>query len=102
MLITQIEKKEKNTLFVSNKKYIFFENAYPVLNSISLDNITTIQEIEEYIAEHYPNINQNIIGLRFSPTRAGCLNRIWLKDTIPLETSDIYIHFYLKKHPKIM
>lgn len=101
MLITQIQKKEENT-FVSNKKYIFFENAFPVLQSISLDNITTIQEIEEYLSKHYPNIDQNIIGLRFSPTRFGCLNRIWLKDNIPLEISDIYISFYLKKHPKIM
>lgn len=101
MIVTQTQTKE-NTLFISKKKYIFFENAYPVLNSLSLDDINTIQQIEDYLSKHYPNIDQNVIGLRFSPTRAGCLNRIWLKDTIPSEVSDIYISFYLKKHPRIM
>ena len=100
MIITQVQKKEEK--FTTNQKYIFFENAFPSLKPLMLENISTVQQIEDYLSKHFPNIDQSVIGLRFSPNRHGVFNRIWLNGTISSDISDIYIYFYLKKHPRIM
>lgn len=100
-LQTEKNKEIQSQPLKTNKKYIFFENAYPAIPNISLDDISSIHEIKDYIYKSIPSLDENFIGMRFSPRRNGCLNRPWLEDKIPSDVYDIYVSFYLKKHPRI-
>jgi hypothetical protein len=43
-------------------------------------------------------MNQERLGFRISPQRAGTQHRLFLNDSIPEEYDELYVYLYLAKH----
>jgi hypothetical protein len=80
-------------------RLIKFENSSQVKDSILLKANTT-QELEEQLLAMYP-INTYYIGMRFSHSREGTMNRKFIEGQLDPSEPTVYIKLFLKKHPQV-
>lgn len=64
-----------------------------------LPDIHHTDEIMTAILERIPHLNTYIIGVRMSPQQMGATGRRYVSGFLPDDATDIYVDFYLKKHP---
>lgn len=63
-------------------------------------DVTHTSQILAAIQDRIPTLNTNIIGVRMSPQQMGASNRRYVDGLLTSDITDIYVDFYLRKHPQ--
>lgn len=79
-------------------RIVHIENSSDHVKPFVLQGIATTQELIQDVATLL-DINTYILGFRVSPTRQGTWHREYLNGVIPRDVEDLYVSFYLRKHP---
>lgn len=80
-------------------RIIYVENSDRSIKPFVLRDIATTQEVIQDVATLL-EINTYVLGFRISPTREGTWHRQYLDGVIPRHMEDLYVSFYLRKHPR--
>lgn len=82
-----------------NPRIIKFENSLQMKESIRIDADTT-QDIEKRLLALFP-IDSHHIGMLFSYSQEGTMNRKFVEGALDPSEFFIYVKLYLKKHPPL-
>lgn len=64
-------------------------------------DVTHTSQILAAVQERIPQLNLHVLGVRLSPQQSGACNRRFVNGYLSSDVTDIYVEFYLRKHPTL-
>ncbi len=80
---------------------VHFVNIYPKIGPVVLQDIDHVDKIKTFLQEYHPNFSSEMIGFYFSKNKNNFPSSSMLSAEVPSNVTEIYVSFYLKKHPKL-